>query len=211
MELKVIDNSGKQSGSVQFDEALVTTKTSPALLHEVVVAYQAGLRQGTHSVKTRSMVSGGGLKPWRQKGTGNARSGSTRSPLWRKGGVIFGPVSRDYTQALPRKKKQIAFKMAVKALIEDNRIQVVDPIKLTEAKTKHVAAVYAKWQAPTNSIFLVEKSDSNFAKASRNISNVTVSDVATFNVYDCLRARRVFITKAALEQLTARISAKAEN
>ena len=206
MELKVISNAGKETGSVQFDEALVATKASPALLHEVVVAYRAGLRAGTHSVKTRAQVSGGGLKPWRQKGTGNARSGSTRSPLWRKGGIIFGPVERNYMQDLPRKKKQVAFKMALRGLLKDNRIQVVEPIKLSEVKTKNVAAVYAKWQAPTESYFLVEKIDADFNRASRNIPNVKVTDVASFNTYDCLRARRVFITQAGLEQLTARIA-----
>ncbi len=208
MELKIIDNAGKESGSVQFDEALVQNKASKALLHEVIVAYQAGLRSGTHSVKTRSMVSGGGLKPWRQKGTGNARSGSTRSPLWRKGGIIFGPVDRDYSQSLPKKKKQLAFKMAVEGLLKDDRLQVVEPIKISEAKTKNVAAVYSKWKAPTDSIFLVDKVDEKFNRASRNIANVIVSDVASFNTYDCLRARRVFITKAGLEQLTARIAHK---
>ncbi len=211
MELKVINNSGKESGSVQFDEALVATKASPALLHEVVTAYRAGLRAGTHKVKTRAQVSGGGLKPWRQKGTGNARSGSTRSPLWRKGGIIFGPVERNYMQDLPKKKKQIAFKMALRGLIEGNRIQVVEPIKLSEVKTKNVAAVFAKWQTPTDSFYLVEKIDADLNRAARNIQNVQVADVASFNTYDALRARRVFITKAGLEQLTARISQKAEN
>lgn len=210
MEFKVIDNSGKETGNVNFDEALVTTKNSPALLHEVVVAYQAGLRSGTHSVKTRAMVSGGGLKPWKQKGTGNARAGSTRSPLWRKGGIIFGPVNRDYSQDLPKKKKQIAFKMALRGLIKDNRLQVVEPIKLAEVKTKTVAAVYAKWQAPTHSYFLVEKVDPKLSLASRNIENVKLTDVASFNTYECLRARKVFITKAGLEQLVARIAEKTE-
>src|SRR4029077_5452157 len=119
---KIIDNSGKESGNVSFDEALVQTKGSKAVLHELVVAFQAGQRSGTHAVKTRATVSGGGKKPWRQKGTGNARSGSTRSPLWRKGGVIFGPVNRDYSQDLPKKKKKLAFQMAVKDLFATNRI-----------------------------------------------------------------------------------------
>lgn len=211
MELKIINNKGQENGSVQFDEALVATKASPALLHEIVVAYQAGQRAGTHAVKTRANVSGGGIKPWRQKGTGNARSGSTRSPLWRKGGIIFGPVPRDYSQDMPKKKKQLAFKMAVRELLNDKRIQVVDPIEIPEAKTKHVAAVFAKWQAPTDSLFLLPKVDANLNRASRNISNVKVSDVASFNTYDCLRARRVFITKDGLDELTARITKKAEN
>jgi large subunit ribosomal protein L4 len=211
MDLKIINNKGQESGTVQFDETVVAHKNSPALLHEVIVAYQAGQRAGTHSVKTRAFVSGGGLKPWRQKGTGNARAGSTRSPLWRKGGIIFGPVNRDYSQDLPKKKKKQAFKMAVGDLFKTNRIQVVEPIKLSDAKTKNVAAVYAKWNVPTDSIFLVDKIEANFARASRNIENVTVSDVASFNTYQCLRARRVFITQAALEQLSARIAGSSEN
>jgi large subunit ribosomal protein L4 len=101
--------------------------------------------------------------------------------------------------------------MAIHGLINENRLQVVDPIKLSEPKTKNVAAVYAKWNAPTDSLFLLDKMDATFVRASRNIANVTVADVASFNTYDALRARRVFITKAGLEQLTARIASKAEN
>jgi len=211
MDLKIINNKGVESGTVAFDTTLIEKKASPALLHEVIVAFQAGQRAGTHGVKTRAMVSGGGMKPWRQKGTGNARAGSTRSPLWRKGGVIFGPVNRDYSQDMPKKKKKLAFQMAIKDLFATNRIQVVEPIKMTEAKTKTVAAVYAKWNVPTDSIFLVDKVESGFARASRNIENVTVLDVASFNIYQCLRARRVFITPAALEQLSARIASPSEN
>lgn len=212
MELKIINNSGKESGTAKFDETLVESKgSSPAVLHEVIVAFQAGHRSGTHKTKTRAQVSGGGLKPWRQKGTGNARSGSTRSPLWRKGGIIFGPVERDYNQALPKKKKQLAFRMAVKGLLDDNRLQVVEPINITETKTKNVAAIYAKWQAPTDSLLLVDKIDSKFLRAARNIANVTVTDVASFNIYECLRARKIFITQAGLEQLAARVAKREEN
>ncbi len=211
MDLKIIDNKGQESGTVQFDATLIEKKASPALLHEVIVAFQAGQRAGTHGVKTRAQVSGGGMKPWRQKGTGNARSGSTRSPLWRKGGVIFGPVNRDYSQDLPKKKKKLAFQMAVKDLFATNRIQIVEPIKLSDAKTKNVAAVYAKWNVPTDAIFLVDKIENNFAKASRNICDVTVVDVESFNIYQCLRARKIFVTPAALTQLSARISGASEN
>jgi large subunit ribosomal protein L4 len=211
MDLKIINNKGQESGTVQFDDALIKKNASPAVLHEVIVAFQAGQRAGTHGVKTRAQVSGGGLKPWRQKGTGNARSGSTRSPLWRKGGVIFGPVNRDYSQDLPKKKRKLAFQLAIKDLFAKDRIQVVEPIKLSDAKTKNVAAVYAKWNTPTDSILLVDKIENNFARASRNISDVAVVDVASFNVYQCLRARRVFVTPAALEQLSARIAGTSEN
>src|SRR5688500_1045938 len=111
MELKVLDNKGKENGSVQLDDSLVNVKGSPTVLHEAVVAYQASQRAGTHSTKTRMEVSGGGIKPWKQKGTGRARSGSTRSPLWRKGGIIFGPKPRDYSQTLPRQKRKLAFRL----------------------------------------------------------------------------------------------------
>jgi large subunit ribosomal protein L4 len=211
MELKVIDNKGQAKGTVDFaGESLLATKGSKSVLHEYTVAFLSNKREGTHKTLTRAEVSGGGLKPWKQKHTGRARSGSIRSPLWRKGGIIFGPVPRDYTISLPRKKKQLAFRMAVKDLIEDDRLQVVEPIQISEPKTKHVAAIYKKWNAPTDSILLVDKLDANFARASRNIENVRVSDVASFNAYDAMAARRVFITKAALEQLSSRLGAATE-
>ena len=136
MELKIINNTGQESGAVQFDEALVATRASQAVLHEVVVAYLAGLRSGTHRTKTRAEVSGGGIKPWKQKHTGNSRSGSNRSPLWRKGGIIFGPVPRDYSVTIPKKKKHLAFRMAMKSLLDNNKIQVVDPIEINRAENQ---------------------------------------------------------------------------
>lgn len=205
MELKVIDIKGQENGTVQFDDALVAANGSRAVFHEVVTAYLAGQRSGTHSTKTRSQVSGGGIKPWKQKGTGRARAGSIRSPLWRHGGVIFGPTPRDYAQDLPKKKKQLAFRMAVRDLIEEKRLQVVEPIQISEPKTKHVAAVFKAWQAPTDSFYVVDKVDPVVHRAARNIPTVTISDVSSVNVYDFLRARRVFITKPALEQLSSRI------
>lgn len=207
MELNVLNNKGEKSGSVQFDDKLVQVKASPAVLHEVVVAYQAGQRAGTHSTKTRAEVSGGGIKPWKQKHTGRARSGSTRSPLWRHGGIIFGPKPRSYDQALPKKKKKVAFQLAIKNLLKDERLQVVEPIKIAEPKTKLVAAVYSKWKAPSNSLFIVDKLDATLGRAARNIPIVRIVDVNTFNTYDCLKARRIFITAAALEGLSARIGA----
>ncbi len=211
MELKVIDNKGQASGTVQFaGEAVLETKGSKSVLHEYTVAFLSNKREGSHSTKTRAEVSGGGLKPWKQKHTGRARAGSTRSPLWRKGGIIFGPNPRDYSIELPKKKKQLAFRLAVKGLFDDDRFQVVEPIKLSEVKTKNVAAVYKKWNAPTDSILLVEKVEADFARASRNIPNVRVVDVATFNAYDAMRARRVFVTKSALNSLSTRLGTVSE-
>jgi len=211
MELIVIDNKGQAKGTIEFaGEAVMATKGSKAVLHEYTVAFLSNQREGTHKTLTRAEVSGGGIKPWKQKHTGRARSGSTRSPLWRHGGIIFGPNPRDYTISLPKKKKLLAFRLAVKGLIEGDRLQVVEPIQLTDAKTKNVAAIYKKWNAPTDSILLLDKIEPTFARASRNIENVHVSDVASFNAYDAMRARRVFITKSALGQLTDRLSASLE-
>ncbi len=206
MELNVINNKGEKSGSVELKEELTATKASPSLLHEVVTAYRAGLRSGTHGVKTRAEVSGGGVKPWKQKGTGRARSGSTRSPLWRKGGIIFGPVPRSYKQDLPVAKKRTAFRMAIAQLIKNNRFQIVEPIQITEPKTKSVAAIYQKWNAPTSSLLVVDKIDSQFNRASRNINSVRVTDVQSLNTYEVLGARRLFITKPAFDALVERLA-----
>ncbi len=205
MELPVIDNKGKESGKIQFDENLIASKSSKALLHEVVVAYSANQRAGTQSALTRAEVSGGGVKPWKQKHTGRARAGSTRSPLWRHGGIIFAVKPRDYTQSLPKKKKKEAFRLAVQSLINDNRLQVVDPISISEPKTKHVAQIYSKWQVPTDSFYVVEKVDPQFNRASRNIQNVQVRTVESLNTYECLLARRIYISKDAVPVLAQRL------
>src|SRR5687768_17264453 len=187
LQATVIDGAGKSTGNQSLPEDIFGGEVNVPLMHQVMTAQLAEARSGTASTKTRSQVSGGGIKPWRQKGTGRARSGSTRSPLWRKGGIIFGPNPRDYRQDLPKKKKLLAFRIAVAGLVEDNRLQIVDPIEISEPKTKNVAQVYARWQAPTDSFYLVDKLDPTFVRASRNIAKVKVSDVATFNTYDALR------------------------
>jgi large subunit ribosomal protein L4 len=210
MILNIIDNKGQSAGQVDFDSEILPKKGSKAVLHEYVVAFRANKHVGTHKVKTRTEVSGGGIKPWKQKHTGRARSGSIRSPLWRHGGIVFGPTPRDYSQDLPRKKKQLAFRLAVKELLEDNRLQVVEPIQISEAKTRVVAAVYKKWQAPSDSLFVVDKIQPEFGRASRNIENVRVADVASFNAYEALQARRVYITKPALDLLIKRLGAASE-
>lgn len=211
MELTVIDNKGKESGRLTVDEAALSTKASKSLLHEFVVAYRANQRAGTHETLTRSFVSGGGIKPWKQKGTGRARSGSTRSPLWRHGGIIFGPHSRDYSQNLPKKKKKVAFKLAVESLFKEDRLQIVEPIKISEPKTKLVAEIYKKWKTPTDSFYIVEKIDGQLNRAARNIENVTLKDVESLNVYDCLRARKIYITAKAMESLSARLAQSEES
>lgn len=210
MELQVLDNKGKQAGTVQFDEGLLPKQPKSAVLHEVLVAFQANQRAGTHETKGRSQVSGGGVKPWRQKGTGRARSGSIRSPLWRKGGIIFGPHQRSYRQELPKKKKRLAFRAALKGLFDDGRLQVVEPIELKEAKTRNVAEVYKRWKVSTGCLLVVERLEPDFVRASRNIAAVRVVDVQTVNVYDCLSARQVFITPTALEQLATRLGKTVE-
>lgn len=208
MEFNILDNKGKESGKVSFDESLIANKASKAVLHEVVVAYASNQRSGTHSTLTRKEVSGGGYKPWKQKHTGRARAGSTRSPLWRHGGIIFGPKPRDYRINLNKEKKKLAFKMALEEMIHNEKMQVVDPINIKEPKTKLVAEIYSKWKAPENSILVLDKVDPLFRRASRNIADVEVTTVESLNTYDCLRARRVFITPQALTELSARVAKK---
>jgi len=205
MEFTILNNKGKEAGKVEFNEALLQNKASKAVLHDVVVAHLANQRQGTHFTKTRAEVSGGGIKPWRQKHTGRARSGSIRSPLWRHGGIIFGPRPRDYRQDVPKKKKHLAFRMALQGLIQSERLQVVEPVTVSEPKTKLVSGIYKKWNAPTDSLFVLDKIDPLFARAAKNIAGVQVTTVDSLNTYDCMAARKIFITPTALEQLTARI------
>jgi large subunit ribosomal protein L4 len=119
--------------------------------------------------------------------------------------MIFAIKPRDYNQNLPKQKRKLAFKMAVSSLIEENRLQLVEPVSITEPKTKNVAQIYSKWQTPTDSLYVVDKIDPNFKRASRNIKNVTVTTVESLNSYDCLKARRLYITPVALEQLAARV------
>ncbi|OGS37133.1 MAG: 50S ribosomal protein L4 [Elusimicrobia bacterium RIFOXYB2_FULL_49_7] len=203
METTVYNVQGKESGKVELP-ALFETKVSAALLHEVVTGYLANQRQGTHKTKSRGEVSGGGHKPWREKGTGNARAGSTRSPLWRKGGIIFGPRPRDYYQRLPQQKRELSLHMALTERMKEGSFIVVDSVAVKEPKTKNMAEILKNLKVQNNSLLLVlDKADAALKRASKNIPELVIAEVKNLNAYQVLWAKKIVCTVAAIEKLKA--------
>jgi large subunit ribosomal protein L4 len=208
MKLPVINISGQAKGEVEFaDELLVKDGKGTQAVHDTVTAYMANQRLGTASTKQISEVHGSGKKPWKQKGTGRARAGSFASPLWRGGGVVFGPKPRDYTINVPKKVKALAFRKALSERLLAGDVVVVDELKLASHKTKDfagiVAAIGAKDNAPT--LLVTDQVDQNLKLASRNVPNVQVEPADSVNVYELLRFEKIVTTKAALDKLSARL------
>ena len=201
METTVINIQGNKTGVVQLPEVF-NIKPSSALLHEVVVGYMANQRAGTHATKTRAEVSGGGAKPWRQKGTGRARAGSTRSPLWRKGGIAFGPQPHRYTQSISQKKKQQALYMALTAKAVAQGVLVIDEYTLASKKTKDFFAMLKKLKiAGKKVLFLFDKKPAEASIAAHNIPDIVVDEVRNINAYQVLWANIIVMTTAALKEL----------
>lgn len=206
MEAKILNLKGENVGKVELPETVFGVKPMKGFLHEVVTAYEANQRGGTAHTKTRSEVRGGGRKPWKQKHTGRARHGSIRSPLWRKGGVVFGPRHHSYRQDLPPRKAKLALAQALTARAADGSLRVVDSLALDGAKTKQVAALLKALNAGERSLLVTEQYDENLARASRNIATVRVTLVAHLNAYEVLACRSLIITRAALEKLAPRFN-----
>lgn len=208
MKLSVINISGQPKGEVDFaDELLVKDGRGTQAIHDTVTAYMANQRLGTASTKQISEVHGSGKKPWKQKGTGRARAGSFASPLWRGGGVVFGPKPRDYTINVPKKVKALAFRKALSERLLAGDVVVVDELKLANHKTKDFAGIMAmigaKDSAPT--LIVTDQVDRNLKLASRNVSNVQIEPADSLNVYELLRFEKIVATKAALDKLSARL------
>ncbi|MEK6683644.1 MAG: 50S ribosomal protein L4 [Nitrospirota bacterium] len=197
----VVNLSKEKVGTVELDDRLFAAEINPSLIHEAVVMQQACMRQGTAATKTRGMVRGGGKKPWRQKGTGRARAGSNRSPLWRGGGTTFGPTPRDYGYAFPRKKYRAALRGVLTAKVKDGSILVVDRMELGEAKTKQMAQILKKLEATERTVIVGLEMDEKLSRALRNIPSVQMLSVHGLNVYDLVCARRVLIPQEALSKL----------
>ena len=197
----VVNLSKEKVGTVELDDRLFAAEINPSLIHEAVVMQQACMRQGTAATKTRGMVRGGGKKPWRQKGTGRARAGSNRSPLWRGGGTTFGPTPRDYGYAFPRKKYRAALRGVLTAKVKDGSILVVDRMELGEAKTKQMAQILKKLEATERTVIVGLEMDEKLSRALRNIPSVKMLSVHGLNVYDLVCARRVLIPQEALSKL----------
>lgn len=198
--VSVYNMEGKEVGTMELNDAVFGVEVNEHLVHMAVVAQLANKRQGTQKAKTRSEVSGGGKKPWRQKGTGHARQGSTRSPQWTGGGVVFAPTPRDYTIRLNKKEKRAALKSALTSRVNENKFVVVDELKFEEIKTKNFKAVMNNLKVSKALVVLAEN-DQNTVLSARNIPEVKTSLVNTINVYDILKYNTVVATKAAVASI----------
>ncbi|MFA6093011.1 MAG: 50S ribosomal protein L4 [Elusimicrobiota bacterium] len=206
MEAQILNLKGQPVGKVELPETVFGVKPRPTFLHEAVTIYETNLRSGTAHTKTRSEVRGGGRKPWKQKHTGRARHGSIRSPLWRKGGVVFGPRTRSYKLSLPPAKAHLALVQALSMRVLAGGLRVIDGLALDGAKTKQVAQMLKDLKADPRSLIVTEQHDENLARASRNIGTVKVMLVAHLNAYEVLARRNLIITKAALEKIAPRFN-----
>jgi large subunit ribosomal protein L4 len=195
------NNEGNKVGEIDLSEKVFGAEVKEALLHQVVVMQLANRRRGTSSTKTISEVSGGGKKPWRQKGTGRARQGSTRSPLWPGGGINFGPKPRDYSFRIPKSARPVAMRSALSAKAGDDEIAVVEEFKMAEPKTKAAVAILDKIAGQSKVLLVVNDADPNVEKSVRNIPTVQLIESKRLNVYDVLNNDRVLFTKDALESV----------
>ncbi len=199
--LSIYDIKGKTIEKLSLDQTYFNGKINKHLLHQAVLMYLANRRSGCAATKTRRDVRGGGRKPWRQKGTGRARAGTIRSPLWRGGGVVFGPQPKKYRYNLPKNIKSLALKQSLNDKIENNEFVVVNTISLAKFKTKEFAAFLAVLKAEDNSLVVTEKYNPEILRASRNIPDVTVKTFNNINAYDVLKHQKVIFTKQALVNL----------
>ena len=197
----VYNMEGKEVGTIELNDSVFGVEVNEHLVHMAVVQQLANKRQGTQKAKTRSEVSGGGRKPWRQKGTGHARQGSTRAPQWTGGGVVFAPVPRDYSFKLNKKEKKAALKSVLTDKVANNNLIVVDELKFDEIKTKKFQAVLNNLNVTKKALVVVNENDTNVIMSARNIPTVKTSLTNTINVYDILNANKLVLTKDAVKTI----------
>jgi len=200
-QVSVLNTTGKKVGTMDLKDDIFGIVPNMSAVHLVVVNYLANQRQGTQSTKTRSEVSGGGKKPWRQKGTGRARQGSTRAPQWTHGGIAFGPKPRSYGFSINKKVRKLAMFSALSDKVANDEFTVVDKFALKEIKTAEMVKVLAALGNAKKTLIVVEAADDVIYKSARNIKGVKVSPVNALNVYDLVNCNKVVITKAAVEKL----------
>ena len=198
--VSVYNMEGNEVGKMDLNDAVFGVEVNEHLVHMAVVAQLANNRQGTQKAKTRSEVSGGGRKPWRQKGTGHARQGSTRAPQWTGGGIVLAPTPRDYTIRLNKKEKRAALKSALTSRVLENKFIVVDELKLDEIKTKKFQNVLNNLKV-NKALVVVDENSDNVVKSAKNIQSVKTAYVNTINVYDILKYNTVVATKAAVANI----------
>ena len=195
--VSVYNMEGNEVGTIELSDAVFGVDVNEHLVHMAVVAQLANKRQGTQKAKTRSEVSGGGRKPWRQKGTGHARQGSTRAPQWTGGGVVFAPTPRDYTIRLNKKEKRLALKSVLTSKVQENKLIVVDELKFDEIKTKNFVNVMNNLKAD-KALVVLNENDANVVMSARNIPTVKTALTNTINVYDILKYNTLILTKDAV-------------
>ena len=196
----VYNMEGNEVGTMELNDAVFGVEINEHLVHLAVVRQLANNRQGTQKAKTRSEVSGGGRKPWRQKGTGHARQGSIRAPQWTGGGVVFAPVPRDYEVKMNKKERRAALKSALTSKVQDNKLVVVDSLALAEAKTKEMQKVLTNLKAD-KALVVTAGDDQNVVLSARNIADVQTATVNTINVYDVMKHSTVVVTKDAVASI----------
>lgn len=197
----VVDLNKKIVGKIQLDERIFEVTPHPSLVHEAVTMQLASQRQGTASTKTRGEVRGGGKKPWKQKGTGRARAGSIRSPLWKGGGTIFGPLPRDYGYSIPKKKYRAALRAVLSARFKEGALTVVDRLEIEGPKTKMLAQALEHLGLDGKVAILTDQADQNIERAARNLPGVKVLRIEKLNIYDLLNARHLLILQPAMSRL----------
>ena len=198
--VSVYNIEGKEVGKIDLSDAVFGVEVNEHLVHMAVVNQLANNRQGTQSAKTRSEVSGGGRKPWRQKGTGHARQGSTRAPQWTGGGVVFAPVPRDYSFKMNKKEKRAALKSALTSRVQENKLIVIDELKFDEIKTKNFKAVMDNLKV-NKAYVVLNENDEKVVKSARNLPNVQTALTNTINVYDVMKGGTVILTKDAVKTI----------
>ena len=203
--LSMYDSKGKVVGKFELDKELFTGVVNKGVIYQFLMMYNANQRRGTASTKTRAMVSGGGKKPFKQKGTGRARAGSTRSPLWRHGGIVFGPHPRDFHYDIPKKVKKLALISSLNSKIAEDKWIGIESIDLPELKTKHFQSIVNALKLNGKSLFVLEAPDEKIKRASRNIENIFIKNYKDFNTKDVMACDTVIMSKAALEKLPERL------
>ncbi|MDM5214798.1 50S ribosomal protein L4 [Peribacillus sp. NJ4] len=200
-KVTLFNQTGSQVGDIELNESIFGIEPNNHVLFEAIIMQRASLRQGTHKVKNRSEVAGGGRKPWKQKGTGRARQGSIRSPQWRGGGVVFGPTPRSYAYKLPKKVRRLAIKSALSAKALEENILVLESLSFEAPKTKEFVAVLNNLSIDTKTLIVTDGLDEKVALSARNIPGVTVVEAVGLNVLDVVSHNKLILTKSAVEKV----------
>ena len=199
--VSVYNMEGKEVGTIELDDAVFGVEVNEHLVHMAVVQHLANKRQGTQKAKTRSEVSGGGRKPWKQKGTGHARQGYTRAPQWKGGGVVFAPVPRDYSFKINKKEKRAALKSALTSKVQSNNLIVLDELKLDEIKTKSFLAVMNNLKVQKGLVVMAGDNNGNVILSARNVPDIDTARADMINVYDIMKAKTLVLTKDAVTKI----------